>query len=221
MVDDTTLQAMVMDELAWEPRVDAAHIGVSAKSGVVTLTGFVDNYVGKAAAEQAAGRVRGVKAIADEIEVRLPNHQQRADDEIAERAVHILGWDIEVPDGRIHVTVSHGEVTLTGSVDHYFQRHAAENAVRRLSGVRSVINLLTVSHPSGVVPQPAMVRQKIEDALRRGAMIEASGIQIGVEGGTVTLKGHVRSWLERGAVRHAAWAAPGVHEVRDQLRIQS
>lgn len=221
MVDDFTLQALVIDELAWEPRVDAAHIGVSAKSGVVTLTGFVDNYVGKTAAEQAAGRVRGVRAIADEIEVRLPNHQQRADDEIAERAVRILDWDIEIPDDRIHVTVSHGEVTLTGTVDRYFQRHAAENAVRRLSGVRSVVNRLTVSHPAGAVPQPAAIRQKIEDALRRGATIEASSIQIGVEGGTVTLKGHVRSWLERGAVRHAAWAAPGVREVRDQLTVQS
>ncbi|HBK08688.1 MAG TPA: ornithine aminotransferase [Acetobacteraceae bacterium] len=221
MPDDITLQAMVMDELAWEPSVDAAHIGVSVKNGVVTLSGFVDNYAAKAAAEQAVGRVRGVKAIAEEIEVRLPHHQQRADDEIAERAVRILGWDIEVPAGRIHITVAHGEVTLTGEVDHYFQRHAAENAVRRLSGVRSVINLLTVSHRAGAAPQSRMIRQKIEEALRRSANIDASGIEIGVDGGTITLKGHVRSWSERGAVRHAAWAAPGVHEVRDQLAIQS
>jgi osmotically-inducible protein OsmY len=220
MVDDVTLQAMVFDELTWEPRVDAAHIGVSVHNGVVTLNGFVDNYAAKAAAEQSAGRVRGVKAIADELEVRLPNHQRRADDEIAERAVRILEWNVEVPAGRIHVMVSHGDVTLTGTVDHYFQRYAAENAVRQLSGVRSVINMLTVSRHEGAV-QPLLIRQKIEDALGRSAAIEATGIEIDVEGGTVTLKGRVRSWFERSVVRHAAWSAPGVHEVRDQLVIEA
>jgi len=220
MPDDLTLQTMVMDELSWEPSLDAAHIGVSAKKGVVTLSGFVDTYTAKAAAERAAGRVRGVAAIADEIEVRLPNHQKHADDEIAERAVRILAWDVEVPESRIHVVVSHGVVTLTGDVDHYFQRHAAENAVRRLGGVRSVINLITLLHRGRPSTGPDIIRDKIEDALRRSADLEASRIDISVDGGIVTLTGHVRSWFERGVARHAAWAAPGVTEVRDHLVVQ-
>jgi osmotically-inducible protein OsmY len=221
MPDDLTLQAMVMDELAWEPSVDAAHVGVAVKDGVVTLSGFVESYVAKAAAEHAASRVHGVKAIAEEIEVRLPNDQKHADDEIADRAVHILTWDIEVPEKRIKVTVSHGVVTLTGEVDHYFQKAAAENDVRRLGGVRRVVNLLTVHHAHPTWTQPDMVRQKIADALRRSADVEASHIAIGVDGGKVTLSGHVRSWFERGMVRNAAWSAPGVTEVRDQMSIQT
>ncbi len=220
MPDDLSLQSMVMDELAWEPSVDAAHIGVSAKNGVVTLSGFVDSYAARAAAEHAAGRVRGVNAIAQEIEVRLPNDQKHADDEIAERAVRILGWDIEVPAKDIHVKVSHGVVTLTGDVAHYFQRIAAENAVRRLGGVRGVQNMLTVSHPAGASSKPDVVRKKIEDALHRSADLEAAHIDISVDNGTVTLKGRVKSWFERGVVRSAAWAAPGVTEIRDQLTVQ-
>jgi osmotically-inducible protein OsmY len=220
MPDDLTLQTMVMDELALEPSVDAAHIGVAVKNGVVTLSGFVDSYIAKAAAEHAASRVHGVKAIAEEIEVRLPNDQKHADDEIAERAVRILEWDVEVPENRIHVTVSHGIVTLTGEVDHYFQRTAAENDVRRLGGVRNVVNMLTVRRAGASATRPDVVRQKIEDALRRSADVEASQIAINVDGGKVTLSGQVRSWFERGLVRNAAWAAPGVIEIRDQLTIQ-
>jgi osmotically-inducible protein OsmY len=220
MPEDLTLQSMVMDELAWEPSIDAAHIGVSVRNGVVTLSGFVDNYVAKAAAEQAASRVHGVQAIAEEIEVRLPTDQKHADDEIADRAVRLLGWDIAVPEKRIHVKVSHGVVTLTGDVDHYFQRTAAESDVRRLGGVRSVINLLTVHRGTGASTAPDVVRQKIEDALRRSADVEASHIGVNVDGGKITLSGRVRSWFERGVVRNAAWAAPGTTEVRDQLVIQ-
>jgi osmotically-inducible protein OsmY len=220
MPDDLTLQTMVMDELAWEPSIDAAHIGVAVKNGVVSLSGFVNSYAERAAVEQATRRVHGVKAIAEEVEVRLPDDQKRADDEIAERAVHILAWDIEVPENRIHVKVSRGIVTLTGNVDHYFQRTAAENDVRRLGGVRGVINLLAVHPAGGSLIQPDVIRDKIEDALRRSADVEASNIEVKVDGGRITLNGHVRSWFERGVVRNAAWAAPGVSEVRDQLTIQ-
>jgi osmotically-inducible protein OsmY len=220
MPDDLTLQAMVMDELIWEPSIDAAHIGVSVNNGVVTLSGFVDSYLAAAAAEHAASRVHGVKAIAEEIEVRLPNDQKHADDEIAQRAVRILSWDIEVPEKLIQVKVSHGIVTLSGEVPYYFQKTAAESDVRRLGGVRGVINQLTVHHGAGSLTEPDVVRHKIEDALRRSADVEASHIGINVDGGKVTLSGHVRSWFERGVVRNAAWAAPGVTEVRDQLAIQ-
>ncbi|HEX2939914.1 MAG TPA: BON domain-containing protein [Rhodopila sp.] len=219
MPDDITLQAMVMDELAFEPSVDAAHIGVSAKNGVITLTGFVNSYTARAAAEQAASRVRGVQAIAQEIEVRLPNDQKHADDEIAERALRILAWDIEVPEKRIQVTVSHGVVTLSGEVDHYFQRAAAESDVRRLGGVLGVINRIRLSPEAVSISRSGIVRQKIEDALRRSADVEASRIDVQVEGGTVSLEGAVRSWSERSLVRSAAWSAPGVTEVRDHLRI--
>jgi osmotically-inducible protein OsmY len=220
MPDDLTLQTMVMDELVWEPSVNAAHIGVAVSNGVVTLSGFVDSYVAQAAVELAASRVHGVKAIAEEIEVRLPDDQKHADDEIAERAVRMLAWDIEVPEKRIHVKVSHGVVTLTGDVDHYFQKGAAENDVKRLGGVRGVVSMITVHRVVSAETQPDLVRHKIEDALRRSADVEASHIGVSVEGGKVVLNGQVRSWFERGLVRNAAWSAPGVTEVRDQLTIQ-
>jgi osmotically-inducible protein OsmY len=161
-----------------------------------------------------------VKAIAQEIEVRLPNDQKHADDEIAERAVRILAWDIEVPHKDLHVKVSHGVVTLSGHVGYHFQRTAAEHDVRRLDGVQGVINLLTVSHASNPSTRPERVRESIEDALLRSADVEASHITVDVEDGKVCLKGEVRSWFERGVVRSAAWAAPGVIEVNDQLTVQ-
>jgi osmotically-inducible protein OsmY len=221
MPDDATLQAMVMAELEWEPSLDAAHIGVAAKHGVVTLTGFVDNYAAKAAAERAASRVQGVKAIAEEIEVRLPNAVKHADDEIAERAVRILAWDIEVPRDRIHVKVEHGVVTLLGDVNFQFQRSAAEAAVRRLGGVRGVVNLIGVVPAAGSRTDPDLVQQKIENALRRNAEIEASHIRVSIDGSKITLRGQVRTWFERSVAENAAWAAPGVTEVRDELQVQS
>jgi osmotically-inducible protein OsmY len=208
-----------MAELEWEPSFDAAHIGVTAKNGVVTLSGFVDSYAAKAAAERAAGRVQGVKAIAEEIEVRLPAQQKHADDEIAERTVRILAWDVEVPNERIQVKVEHGVVTLTGDVNYQFQRAAAESAVRRLGGTRGVINLIRVVPAAVPSMDPDIVRQRIENALRRSAEIEASHIDVGVEGGKVTLRGQVRTWFERSVAEHAAWGAPGVTEVKDELRV--
>lgn len=220
MPDDLTLQAMVMAELEWEPSLDAAHIGVTAKNGVVTLSEFVDSYAAKTAAERAAARVQGVKAIAEEIEVRLPSHQKHADDEIAERAVRILTWDIEVPHERIHVKVEHGVVTLTGDVGYQFQKVAAENAVRRLGGTRGVINLIRVIPSAGPSMDPDIVQQRIENALRRSAEVEASHINVSVDGGKITLQGQVRTWFERSVAEHAAWGAPGVTEVKDELRVQ-
>ncbi len=220
MPDDQTLQALVMEELEWEPSFDAAHVGVAAKDGVVTLSGFVDSYAAKAAAEGAASRVRGVKAIAEEIEVRLAQDHKRSDPEIAERAVRILAWDVEVPADRIQVKVEHGLVTLTGEVEYFFQKASAEADVRRLGGVRGVVNLVRVAPGAPRTTDPVAVRQKIESALRRNAEVEATHILIGVEGGRVTLRGSVKTWWERQVAETAARSAPGVLEVSDEIEVR-
>ncbi|HVY14103.1 MAG TPA: BON domain-containing protein [Rhodopila sp.] len=221
MINDSILQRLVVDELNWEPSVNAAHIGVVVKNGVVTLTGFVDSYAARAAAEDAAGRVKGVAAIAQEIEVRLPNAQKRADDEIAERALRVLTWDVAVPDEGIHVKVSHGVVTLSGTVEHYFQRTAAENAIKRLSGVKFISNQIGVV-PKVVVPvTPGSIRNQIDAALRRRADIEANNINIVVDQGKVTLMGTTHSWLEKSTINDAVWGAPGVVEVEDRMTVRS
>jgi osmotically-inducible protein OsmY len=213
MPDDPTLRAMVIEELKWDPSLDAAHIGVTAKNGVVTVSGFVESYAAKATAERIASRVRRVKAIAEEIEVRLPSAQKHGDDEIAERAVRILTWDVGVPHERIQVKVEHGVVTLTGSVDFQYQKTEADACIKRLGGVRNVRNLIHVRPVGGPLTDPDMVGQRIEAALRRNAEIEASRIQVDMEGGKVTLKGQVRTWFERSVAENAAWSAPGVTEV--------
>ncbi len=213
MFDDETLRADVIAQLEWEPGVDPTHIGVAVRDGIVTLTGFVESFAAKAAAERAAGSVRGVRAIAEEIEIRLPNHQRHADDEIAERVLRILAWDVEVPEDRIKVKVEHGVVTLTGDVAHQFQRTAAETAVRRLGGVRGVFNLIRLVPALGPAADPDLVKQKIEAALRRGVELEAEGVRVTTQSGRVTLRGRVRTWWERDLAERAAWAAPGVTEV--------
>jgi osmotically-inducible protein OsmY len=219
MSDDQTLRVAVMAELEWEPGLDAAHIGVTASNGVVTLSGFVDSYPAKAAAERAARRVRGVRAIAEEIEVRLPNDQKHADDEIAERALHILAWDVEVPHERIKVKVEHGMVTLEGDVAYQFQRAAAEADVRRLGGVRGVVNLMRVVQAAGRRPDADVIREKIERALRRNAELEAARLAVDVEGGRATLRGRVKTWWERDIAEGAAWAAPGVSQVKNEIEV--
>lgn len=219
MLDDTALQAMVVEQLAWNPQVNAAHIGVSAHNGVVTLTGYVDSYAAKAAVEAAARRVRGVRAIAEEIEVRLPADKKQADDQIAERAIRLLDWDIEVPHSRIEVKVEHGVITLSGNVDFRFQRSAAEEAVRRLGGVRRVVNLIAVTHQPNADADRTLILGRIADALRRNAEIDAGRIRVDVDGDHVILRGSVRSWAERGAAEDAAWATPGVVSVENAIGI--
>ena len=161
MPDDMTLQAMVIDELTWVPNVDAAHIGVAARNGVVTLSGIVSTYAEKYAAEQTTRRIRGVQGIAQEIVVRPPSAHRRADEEIAERAVKFLNWDLEVPDHAIQVKVEHGVVTLTGIVAYQFQRRAAERDVRQLGGVTDIVNLIEVVLIGGYVTNPVAVHDMI------------------------------------------------------------
>lgn len=213
---DLTLRTDVMDELEFEPSVDAANIGVAANQGVVTLTGHVSSYFEKQAAVDAARCVTGVKAIADEIQVRYPSNKKTADDEIAKRAVDILGWDMLVPSGSIQVVVRDGWVTLSGKVNWYYQKKNAEDDVRKLSGVMGVINNIEIKP----LVQPTNVKQKIEDALKRRAEVEANAIKVTVKSGNkVVLEGKVDNWDELQAVQTAAWSAPGVASVEDHLKI--
>jgi osmotically-inducible protein OsmY len=217
MIDDRELRQHVLDELDFEPSIDSTHIGVSAHRGVVTLTGFVASYAEKLAAERAAQRVKGVRAIAEEIEVRLPSDKKRADDEIAARAVEILKWQMGVPAERIQVKVEDGVLTLSGIVDWQFQKEDATAAVYKLTGVRRVSNQIQVI--SSV--RKNAVRHNIERALERSAELEASRLTIETEGGKVTLRGRLGSWHERNVARRAAWSVLGVTEVDDQTIIEA
>jgi osmotically-inducible protein OsmY len=216
MISDLQLRQDVLDELEFEPSVNAAHIGATANRGVVTLTGFVTSYAEKTAAERAARRVKGVKAIAEEIEVRLPSDTKRADDEIAARAVDILRWNVGFLADRIKVKVEKGVVTLTGEVDWQFQRTEVDHVVHKLSGVVDVLNQIRVASPVHAVE----VKEKIEKALQRSAELEASRITVETDGGRVILNGKVHAWYERDIAERAAWSAPGVTEVQDRITIE-
>jgi osmotically-inducible protein OsmY len=216
MSSDLQLKQDVLDELEFEPSVNAAHIGVTANRGVVALTGFVTSYAEKTAAERAARRVKGVKAIAEEIEVRLPSDLKRADDEIAARAIDILKWQVGLPADRIRVKVEKGVVTLNGEVDWQFQKTEADHVVHKLSGVVDVVNQIRIASPVYAVE----VKEKIEKALQRSAELEASRITVEIEGGRVILKGRVHAWYERDIAERAAWSAPGVTEVHDRITIE-
>jgi len=206
----------VLEELAFQPSINANHIGVAVDNEVVTLSGYVGSYVEKRAAVTATKRVKGVRAVADEIEVRYADGKRTADDEIAKRIVHILAWDVEVPKNSIQAVVRDGWVTLSGTVEWNFQRRAAEDDVRKLSGVHGIINEIVIEprlHPEDV-------KRKIEDALKRHAEVEAKRIGVIVEEkGRVILEGKVDNWDERFAVENAAWSAPGVTSVVDRLKI--
>jgi osmotically-inducible protein OsmY len=217
MKTDLQLHRDVVDELSWDPRVKEAEIGIAAKDGVVTLSGSVETYAQKYAAERDVERVTGVRAVADDLHVRPSGTFLRNDTDIAHSVVNALAWDIEVPAQKITAKVDNGWVTLRGDVNWNYQKVAAERAVRYLAGVKGIANLIDVKpHVS-----PVEVKSKIEAALKRNAELDAKLIDVETTGGKVTLKGHVRSWAERADAEHAAWAAPGVKEVDDRLTVSA
>lgn len=211
MVDER-LKMTVMNQLAWDPEVDASLIGVSAKDGVVTLSGFVDTYAGKLAAERATRRVYGVKAITNQLVVRVS--RDRIDPEIAGDALETLKNRIDVPLG-IGVTVRDGHITLTGEVEWMFQKMAAERAVKYLRGVRGVHNAITIKP----VVSPKDIQRRITEALHRDADLDARRIHVEAEGPKVVLTGTVRSWTEKDEALRAAWRAPGVVLVDNRINV--
>jgi osmotically-inducible protein OsmY len=216
MRNDEEIQRGVLDALRQEPGVDAAQIGVTARHGVVTLTGLVPRYAQKRAVEQAAKRVYGVKAVADDVEVgRGGNGSKPTDADIAEAALDVLRW--AAPDERVKVIVEHGRVRLEGTVDWQYRRDAAERAVGNLAGVHGVSASIAVAAAPGI--HAGEVKQTILDAFRRNAESDAQQVGVEVKDGNVALHGHVRSWAEAEAARQAARAVPGVAKVEDDLLV--
>ena len=215
MKTDSQLQEDVMAELQWEPRVDHANIGVAAKDGVITLSGNVSSYASKLAAEKAVRRVQGVRGLAEEIEVRFSNDAKTSDAEIAQRIVDMLDWSVSIPKGKIDVKVEHGWVTLTGTVGYHYNREAARDLASRITGVKSVSNLIEIKK----APSPYDVRQQIMNALKRSADVDASTISVSLDGDMVKLTGKVHSRYERRIAERAAWAAPGVNRIVDDIMV--
>lgn len=214
-MDDLALKKAVESELNFEPSIDPAEIGVAAKDGIVTLTGHVRSYWEKTAAERATERVGGVKAVVNEMDVRLPGSSERTDQDIARAALDSLKWNVLVPQDRIKVKVSYGWVTLEGTVEWQFQKEAAEKAVRKLFGVKGVTNIVEVK----ARVSKGEVKAAIEDALKRSAELDAKRIKVDVEGERVILRGTVNSRFERDEAVRAAWRAPGVRTVDNQITI--
>ena len=215
MSQDKQLQELVMFELGWEPSIDAAQIGVAANAGVVTLTGHVQSFPEKVAAERAAARVKGVKAVAEEIEVKLPYDVTRGDESIAAAAIERLAWDSSVPPDAIVIRVEKGWVTLNGEVEWYFQKEAAGQAVRTLIGVVGISNLIEIKPTVNADD----VSQNITRALHRSWFYDPNTIRVSAQGGKIKLTGQVTTWNARDLAGATAWSAPGATYVENDISV--
>jgi osmotically-inducible protein OsmY len=214
---DNQLQHDVMAELEFEPSIDHADIGVSVTDGVVTLTGLVRSYAEKLAAEQAARRVAGARDLAEEIKVRYPDEKRTSDAEIAKRIRDIFTWDTMIPEENILVKVENGWVTLTGTIDWFYQRDAAKKAAGKIHGVVGVTDLTQIRQ----TPKVGDIRGRITAAFKRSAELDADGLTVMTQGGKVTLTGKVKAWNERRLAEEAAWAAHGVTSVEDKITVSN
>jgi osmotically-inducible protein OsmY len=212
---DKTLRQTIIDALDFDPGLDSADIGVAVENGVVTLTGHVPTFDEKLTAEDLVKRIKGVRGIAQEIEVRPAGTHRTADDEIAKRALNVIRWNTTIPDEHIQVKVQKGWVTLTGKVEWQYQKNAAASAVRGLSGVTGVSNMIEIRPRA----EATDIKKRIEDAFKRDAELEAQSIRVDVHDGRVTLEGHVKVWADRQAAERAAWSAPGVTAVEDRITL--
>ena len=213
MKTDSQLQSDVMDELVWDPSIDHAHIGVTAKGGVVTLSGFVSNFAQKMTAEHAAERVQGVQGIAEELKVRFPSDPKTNDDEIARRVLDVFAWDVTIPKNKLTVKVENGYVTLNGALDWNYQKEAARKAAGKIAGVMGVNNRIELSNAAVA----GDVRERIMAAFNRSATADASALRVTADGSTIKLSGNVHGRHERQVAERTAWAAPGVFFVEDNL----
>lgn len=213
---DPILQSDVMDELAFDPTVDATNITVTAKDGVVTLAGTVNSYAEKTAAEQAAKRVAGVHGIAEELKIEIPSLHQRNDADIARAAITAIDWSVNVPRNTVTVKVENGWLTLDGEVDWQYQKESAVRAVEHLNGIRGVSNLIVVK----AAATPGDVTAKIRKAFERAAEVDANRVRVEMRDGIVTLRGTVHSWNEHDEAAHAAFSVAGVRAVENLTSVQ-
>ena len=213
---DMQLKKDVEDELEWDPKINAAQIGVAVENGAVSLTGVVDTYAEKWAAEDAAKRVSGVRSVAQDLTVRILGEHQHSDAEIAEAALNAVKWDVWVPS-TVKLSVQQGWITLEGQVEWNFQRDEAESAVRHLAGVKGVVNNITLKPTVSA----AQVKERVKAALQRQATVDAQTIRVDTSGSTVTLSGDASTWQAVEDAADAAWAAPGVTDVVDNIRVMA
>jgi osmotically-inducible protein OsmY len=214
-MSDLELRRMILDELEFQPNIDAAAIGVAVENGVVSLTGHVKTYAQKFAAERAVKGVKGVKAVAEEIKVVSNDDIDISDEAIAARSLDVIRWNSAIPDEHLQVKVQDGWVTLEGEVDWQYQKEAAQSAVRKLAGVMGINNMLVLK-PRG---KPENIKERIEAAFDRNATLDSRKLRVTVDGQTVKLEGHVHQWLERKAAENIAWAIPGVTHVENYILI--
>lgn len=215
MSKNEQLKDEILEELKWDPRVDESKIGVAVSDAVVTLMGHVSSFPAKVAACEAVHQVKGVKAIADEIEVRLPSNEKYDDEDVAEKVANVMTWNVSVPDDSIKANVRDGVVSLSGEVDWQFQRKNLVDAVRHIRGVKSITNLVTIR------PRVSSndISKEIKRALHRNANLESRQIEVTVDNGKVTLDGKVHAYYEKGLIQSAVWQAPGVTKVIDHLEV--